>query len=142
MRIIGFSLSKIFAERIKPLNEKLELKSGLNIDDISKEELNISKSDSLRFDFTYNITYNEEAKIEIKGSVIVMDDKDEGKDIIKNWKKKKFDHPMKLPLFNFIMDKCNLKSLQLEEEIGVPFHIPLPKLSAKPNEEGKASYTG
>ena len=32
---------------------------------------------------------------------------------------------------NFIMEKCNLKSLQLEEDLALPWHVPLPKITDK-----------
>jgi hypothetical protein len=130
MKIAGFSIKKISAERINPIKGNLEVKQGLNIDDIQKEQINISEKPAIRFDFTFSIDYSPNfAKIEVKGAIIAIDDKDEAKDIFKDWKKKKFDHQVKLPLFNFIMDKCNIKALELEEEIGLPFHIPFPKLA-------------
>lgn len=152
MRVIGFSLTNISAGKYKPLAGKLDIKSGLNIDDISSDKVDISKSEALKFDFTYDISYGENiAKIELKGTVLVLDDKDEGKTILKDWKKKKFDHPMRLSLFNFIMEKCNIKALHFEEELGLPFHIPLPKLAPAPKQtasenkeesKNKASYAG
>ncbi len=145
MRIIGFTINKILAERKTPMKDKVEIKSGLNIDDISKEEVDISKSPAVKFDFTYSIDYAPNvAEIKIKGSVIAIDEKDDSKDILKEWKKKKFNSPMKVPLFNFIMDKCAIKSLELEEQLGLPFHIPLPKLTpVQPqNPETSAKYTG
>jgi len=153
MKIIGFTLSKILAEKPKNLSGKIDIKSGLNIDDVSEEEISLPNSEALKFDFTYDIKYSADiAKIEFKGSVLMLDDKKEGKEILKDWKKKKFDHSIKMPLFNFIMEKCNLKALQLEEEIGLPFHIPMPKLapntksadSAKDasKEQNNANYAG
>lgn len=147
MRIIGFTVSKVLAERKKTVQDKIEIKSGLNIDNISKEEIDISKNPSLKFDFSYSVSYEPEAgNILINGSVIALDEKDEGKEILKEWKKKKFTHHLKLSLFNFIMDKCNLKALHLEEELSLPFHIPLPKLSLGPDqkseEKNKANYAG
>jgi hypothetical protein len=144
MKIIGFSLKKISAEKINPPKGKLEIKSGLNIEDISKEEVTITEKESIKFDFIYTIDYSPEfAKIEIKGTAIVLDDKGESKEIIKEWKKKKFVHPIKLPLFNFIMDKCNLKALELESEIGLPFHLPFPKFTANPTpDKNPANYAG
>jgi len=38
---------------------------------------------------------------------------------------------MRVPLFNFIMNKCNIKALYLEDEMGLPLHIPLPKISTE-----------
>jgi hypothetical protein len=33
------------------------------------------------------------------------------------------------------MNKCNLKALNLEEQLGLPFHIPFPKITASPKTE-------
>jgi len=143
MKIIGFNISKISIERKNPIKGKLELKSGLDIENIEKDEVPISPNPALKFDFAFKIDYNPNiAKIEIKGSVITLDDKDEGKDILKAWKKKKFDHPSKIPLFNFIMGKCNIKAIQLEDDLGLPLHIPMPKLRPKTENSNPANYTG
>jgi len=151
MKIIGFSIKKVVAERKNPSKGKLEIKQGLNIENIAIEEINISDKPSLKFDFNFSIDYNPDiAKVAIEGSVIVLDDKGEGKEILKDWKKKKFDHPIKVALFNFILDKCNIRALHLEEEVGLPFHLPFPKLQVAPakpaenpkSEKNQANYTG
>lgn len=146
MRIIGFTINKIHAERKAIMKEKLEIKSSLNIESISKEELDISKDPAVKFDFIFSIDYEPTiAEIKIKGSVVAIDEKDDYKEILKEWKKKKFNSPLKIPLFNFIMDKCAIKSLELEEQLNLPFHIPLPKLTnVQPQnpETSSAKYTG
>lgn len=143
MRIVGFNISKILAERKNPIKDKLEIKSNVNIKDIQKEEIPITKSSALKFEFEFTIDYAPKiAEVVILGSVLVIDEKDESKDILKDWKKKKFSHPMKLPLFNFIMDKCNLKALQLEEEINLPLHLPLPKIRPQQEQDQPANYAG
>jgi hypothetical protein len=148
MKIIGFAISKIEAERKKPIDSKVSIKTGINIKNISSEEINISDKPSLKFDFESVLSYEPSlANITISGSVIILDDKEEGKSILDDWKKKKFEHPLKLPLYNFIMEKCTIKALQLEEDLGIPFHIPFPKLTASKEEPKKdkvssASYAG
>ena len=141
-------MNKLLVERKNPIKGKLSIKSKLGMDDIKAEEVSVSKNPALKFDFTYEINYEPNvAKIEIKGVVIAIDDKDEGKAILKDWKDKKFLSPVKIPLFNFIMNKCTLKAIELEEELGLPIHIPLPKIKAQ--QSGKvvqtsnsANYTG
>src|SRR3989344_6656320 len=129
MRIISFTIDKLLVEKKSQVKGKIEIKSGLNIERIEKEEVPFSDKPALRFYFLYSIDYNPNiSKIEIKGSVIVLDEENQSKEILKEWKKKKFDHPLKLALFNFIMDKCNIKSIQLEDEFGLPLHLPFPKL--------------
>jgi len=136
MRIIGFTLKKVLIERKNPPKGKTEIKSNINIDNIEKEEVDISERPSLKFDFTFSVNYEPEvASVEIKGSVIALDEKGESKEILKEWKKKRFESNLKTGLFNFILDKCNLKAIQLEEELGLPFHIPFPKLTPAPVQE-------
>jgi len=147
MRIIGFSVNKILAERKTPSQGRIEIKSNINIKDIVKEDINISNSPALKFDFEFTIDYSPKtAIVEIFGSVVVIDDKNESAEILKDWKKKEFKHPMKVTLFNFIMDKCNLKALQVEEDLSLPLHIPLPKIRAEQsnsnNNNNSANYTG
>jgi len=141
MKIIGFSMHNLSAERKSPAKGKLSIKNSLNIEDIKTEETPLSKNPALKFDFAYNILYEPGfAKIGLKGSVIALDDKDEAGEILKDWKNKKFDSPLKIPLFNFIMNKCSLKALELEDELGIPLHIPFPKFKQRP--AGPANYTG
>lgn len=145
MKIAGFSISKISAEKKIPIKGKLELKSNVDIKDILKEEIQITKNAALKFDFEFSINYEPKvASILISGSIIAIDEKDESKEILKEWKKKKFTHPMRISLFNFIMDKCNLRALQLEEELALPLHVPFPKLRPQPQEQpsSKANYAG
>ena len=141
MKIIGFNLHKLSIERKNALKGKLNIKSKLDIEDIRQEIVPISKSPALKFDFAYSITYEPNvAKTDIKGSVIALDDKNEAESILKEWKSKKFSNQLKVPLFNFILSKCNLKALKLEDELGLPLHIPFPKLRPRP--DGPANYTG
>lgn len=141
MKIIGFNINEISAKRNKSTKEQVQLKTGINIDEISEEDINITNQKGLKLSFTFKIEYSPEvAEILIKGSVLLLDDKNDSKKILKDWKNKIFDHPIKLSLLNFIMSKCNLKAISLEDEIGVPIHIPLPKLKPQ-NSKDSLNYS-
>jgi hypothetical protein len=144
MKIIGFSINKVIAEKNSEAKGKIELASGLSMTNIAKPEATISGKDTIKFDFSFNIQYKPNlGKIELDGSVMVMDENNESKQIMEDWKKKKFDNPMKLPLFNFIMNKCNIRAIQLEDDLGLPPHFQLPKLTAQKDPEStQVSYTG
>ncbi len=132
MQIIGFNLIKISVERKEKPEQKLEIKQNINIDSISKDKINISKDEVLKIEFTFNVDYNPDfAKLELKGYVIILPEKEELKKIIKEWKNKKLQEEFRIPLFNFIMSKCNIKALNLEDEMGLPLHIPMPRLGSK-----------
>jgi|SRR3989344_2008500 len=132
MQIIGFSLNKISIERKEKQEGKLEIKQNINIDEISKDKINLSEGEIIKVDFTFNVDYNPElAKLEIKGQTILLPNKEEIKDILKDWKKKQVSENFRVPLFNFIMGKCNIKALELEDELNLPLHLPMPRLSSK-----------
>ena len=132
MQIIGFNLTKISVERKEKTEGKLEVKQNINIDDISKDKINISEKEILKLNFTFNVDYSPNfAKVELKGQTILLPEKEELKEITKSWKKKQITEQFRIPLFNFIMSKCNIKALNLEDEMSLPLHIPMPKLTKK-----------
>ena len=137
MQIIGFNLTKISGERQENFNDKLDLKQNLNIDDIIEDQMQISNDRVLNIKFTFGLDYSETklGQIEIKGKIIIMPKKDELENILKSWKDKQLPEAFKLFIFNFILAKCNIKALQLEDELNLPPHVQLPKLAPKPNEE-------
>jgi len=146
MKIIGFNFKKISIERKKDIKGKLEIKTNIDIEGIEKDNLEIA-GDVIKFDYSYRIEYSpDHAEIEFKGTVLVIPDSPEDiKKIVKDWKKKKVEENLRIFIFNFIMGKCNLKALQMEEDFALPPHIPLPRLSKQAQEskeKNKANYTG
>jgi hypothetical protein len=141
MRIIGFNFRKIIAERTSDLKGKLEVKTHMDIERVEKETLDIA-GDILKFYYTYSIKYNpNHATISFEGSVLVRPEKeDQIKDILKEWKKKKLPEDIRLAIFNFVMNKCNLKALQLEDEFALPPHIPMPHIPKQ--QQNSTNYTG
>lgn len=142
MKIIGFSIRKISAERKSQLKGKLEIKNSLVIEDISKTEVELLKQNAIKLDFVYTLNYEPNfAEIKIGGSVVCLDDKNESESILKEWKNKKFISESKIIILNYIMEECNIRAMNLERELTIPFHLPFPKLQTEPKST-TASYTG
>jgi hypothetical protein len=57
------------------------------------------------------------------------------KSVLKDWKEKKVSDDFKIKLFNQILNKCNLKALQLEDELNIPPHFRLPTLQIGPSKD-------
>jgi hypothetical protein len=132
MKIIGFSLSKISVERKEKLEGKLEIKQDIDIKEVEKDKIPISNEEVFKIKFRFNVDYSKDlAKLELEGSVILLPEKQEGKFFSVSWKDKQIPDEFKPMIFNFIMTKCNLKALTLEDEMGLPLHLPMPKLSPK-----------
>ena len=132
MQIIGFSLNKISIERKEKQEGELEIKQNINIDDISTDKINISDKEIIQTSFTFSVNYSPDfARVELKGQIVLLPEKEELKDILKDWKKKQLTDKFRTPLFNFIMSKCNIKALDLEDELNLPLHVPMPRISPK-----------
>jgi hypothetical protein len=134
MQIIGFNLTKILIERKEKSKSELKISQNIDIDEISKDKINISKEEVLKIKFTFNINYDPNfAKLEFKGTVVLLPQKEELKTITKEWKDKKLAQEFRMPLFNFIMNKCNIKALGLEDEMALPIHLQnlLPRIAPK-----------
>lgn len=151
MKIIGFSITGISAERKSELKGQVNINSNLNMDKITEEKMPFLEQPGVKFEYTYSIDYLPNiASIKIKGTVLAVIEEKKVDDVIKNWNKKDFDSNIKLALYNFILGKCNLKSIILEDDLTLPSHIPFPQLSVKSEEKTEksdkkskpANYTG
>ena len=131
MKIVGFNFKKISIE--KTLDKFKDLKINTNIDIVMvkqiKPEIFQPKEELVEVEFDYHIDYNPNiAKISLSGTVLVMADTKIIKNFIKQWKKKKLPEEHKILIFNVILKKSNLKAMQLEDEMNLPLHIPLPSV--------------
>mgnify|MGYP001607841730 FL=1 len=130
MRIITFNLTKILVQREEKPKDKIQVNQNINIKDIIEEKIPITDNKALKITFNLSINYSENyAKLEFEGTILVLPEKDEFKQFLDSWKSKKIPEQARIPIFNFIMDKCNVKALYLEDEMGLPFHVPMPRLT-------------
>ncbi len=138
MQVIGFSFEKISVERKKAPQGKVEINSNINIKSIGPEKIELIKDkDVLKFNFEFSVNYTPDiARVLFEGFILAIIKKEKVKEILKKWKAKKISEEFKLPLFNLILTKCNLKALQFEEELGLPTHVPLPRLQPSKPEQG------
>jgi hypothetical protein len=134
MKLIGFNFTKISVEKINNLSKDLKIDTSINIESIDevKNELLKSKDSFLNLKFNYKINYKPNiALIELSGNLAISVDSKLGKEILKDWKNKKIKDETRIILFNAILKKSNVKALQLEEEMNLPFHFQLPSLKPK-----------
>ncbi len=132
MTIIGLNLKKISAERKGLVRGEIKVNTKMNISNVNKEDMQItSGKDVLSFEFDFIISYTAEkqdvADIIFEGNVLYVAEPKEAKKIIEQWKKKDIPKDIRVRVLNSILAKCNVKALILEDEMGLPAHIPLPK---------------
>ena len=98
--------------------------------DKTKTDIIKVKEEIIGLKFKYDIDYSPDiAKIELEGSIILTIDADTAKELFKMWKDKKLPEEFRISVLNLIYRKSNIKAIQLEDEMNLPIHIPLPILS-------------
>ena len=129
MKLIGFNFNKISIEKKSDKKENLKINTNINIVDISEIKTNFfnSKEILLGVQFNYTIDYSPSiAKIFFEGNILLSIDPKEAKEILKEWKSKKLQDNFRNIVFNIVFRKCNIKALQLEDEMNLPLHLPMP----------------
>ena len=137
MPIIGYYYDKIFMEKKKPVDQDLQVKNKIQIIDIEETDKPFKEKGRsiLKFIFNFELLYEPKiGKIIFDGHVLFMDDEKIIKDILKAYKKeKKLPQEITLQILNTILYKAHLKALDLGNELNLPAHLPIPKISAKAN---------
>ena len=131
MKVIGFNFTKIFIEKFSDDFSNINLKTNIDISEIKEVKAGFFKikEEIIGVKFNYVVEYEPNiAKLEFLGSILFAVDSKLVKEILKSWKNKIILEEFKIPLFNIILKKANIKSIQLEEELNLPLHVPLPSL--------------
>jgi len=137
MRLMGFNFTKINVERLGGSGENLKINTNIDISEIEKAKVDFfkGKEEILSIKFKYNINYDPEfAKIIFEGNIIITVDSKQSKELLLKWKNKEVLPDVQYFIFNIIIRKANIKALQFEDEMNLPLHIPMPRLS-KQNKE-------
>jgi hypothetical protein len=140
MRLIGFNFEKISVERFQERVEELKFNTKIDISAINplKSDIIKTKEELLKIDFIYSVVYEPNfAKLELAGNIILSVEPKIAREILKGWKDKQTSEDFRIFMFNIILRKSNIKALQLEDELGLPPHIPLPSLSKENVKDGK-----
>ena len=139
--IINYRLDKITIQKKNKPKGPIEAKNNLKVTNIVEESIpSLTKEKALNIQFTFLVNYEPNiASLEIAGSVTYMNDQKTIKEIMENWaKNKKIKKEIAAPVFNFVLSKCNVKALRLEEDLELPFHVPIPRIKTKSEIEAAA----
>lgn len=131
MKLTGFNLRKINVEKFTDSLSKMKINTKIDISDISKIESEFFKGeeDLVKVKFLYTINYDPEiAKIELGGNILLAVENTLSRGILEGWKEKKMSEEFRIMIFNLILKKFNVKALELEEQLNLPLHIPMPSL--------------
>lgn len=136
-QILGFHFTKLSGERFLnaklPKNEKdRKITTNIEFTNVEKEKISMLNEEAVKISFSYVVTYEPKlAEVLFNGFLVVKMEKDAIKEVMKQWKKKKLAQGLQVPIYNVILSKCTIKALSLEEDLNLPPHQPLPRITPK-----------
>lgn len=128
IKLGAFRFLKQLVERNEDFKGDLKITPNINIKSIEKIKSDSSKQEAIKVDFKFEVDYNGLGKVSLEGRMVLVADSKTVKEAVDGWKDKKLDNEINMVILNIIMQKSSVKALQLEEEIGLPFHVQLPRL--------------
>jgi len=146
MAIVGFNYEKLNVEKNQKVIKKGgEFKVKYNVAIKEMEEFDLKMQDkqkALKFNFDFSIVYDPKiGSMVLGGNLIYTDSDDKIKEVRKHWEKNKdVPNDIKSTLINTIFRRSAVKALVLAQDVGLPSHIPLPRLV--PPSEDPSNYIG
>lgn len=133
IKLLGFGFTKINVSKNPEYKGKLDVKTNVKMNEVDKQKVDFLKSEALKINFTFTIDYGELGNVELTGDLGLLLDSKTMKETLKQWKKKQLPDDVRHAIINLVFQKATLKALTLEEEIGLPLHMPMPRLQTKPS---------
>lgn len=128
IKLGAFRFLKQSVERNEDFKDSLKITPGINVKNIESFKSESSKAEALKVDFKFNVDYNGLGSVSLEGRMILLTDSKTVKEVVDSWKSKKLDNETNTIILNIIMHKCSVKALELEEDIGLPLHVQIPRL--------------
>lgn len=144
MQLIGFNLTNIKADKNQTKKNIGNINTNIEFTEIEKEKVDIIKEgEPIKFSFIFSITYQESqekdaeklGELSFQGSIIMLVEKEISKDIFKLWKKKQLSPQVRAGLSNILLRRCSPRAVLLEEDINLPFHLPIPQVQLQKNNQ-------
>jgi len=144
MKVVGFNLSKVNAHKEKSFRPSTNINTDFKITDVQKDTAPVFNSDLVNTSFTLTFSYTEKdakkdskptAMVLFEGSILLTSSDEEIKDLFKSWKKKEVPPAFKISLMNVALKKCSPRAILLEDDLNLPFHLPVPQLKLKSKSE-------
>ncbi len=141
MAIIGFSFTKLHAEKTAPAAGKISINNNVALTGVADANLRMAETKKgLKVSFAFETRYEPKVGgILLQGEVLLLEDVKVAEAILAEWDKSK-NLPKELitPVLNQILERSNIQALLLAREMGLPSPVPMPKVNVQMTPKGDA----
>jgi hypothetical protein len=140
MALVGFSFTKINAERKSATIQNVNIESNAGVTNIIELQNIDAKKSLIKFDFDFVVKYEPNVgRIEIKGEVVEIYDRELGLKVLQHWTSdKKVYVEVMQELFNNILARSNVEAIVISRDLGLPSPLQMPRVDVKPVDEKDA----
>lgn len=135
MRLLGFNLTNLEVKKNPDFDGKLEMKSNLSLTGVEKKHLDLIKQDAAKIGFAFSVSYGELGSLKFEGSMMWKLDKKSLKEVLDKWNTDNLDPEIRTPILNTVLQKVSLQALKIEEEMALPLHMRMPRVSVSTEEQ-------
>ena len=137
--MVGFSFTKISAERKPANNSAINIESNAGVTNVIELPVIEPKKMVLKFEFLFVVKYEPGiGKIELNGEIVHIYDKEYGLKVVDYWEKnKKLPPEITSEVFNNILAKSNVEAVVVSRDLGLPSPIQMPRVDVKPKDAAK-----
>jgi len=141
MTMVGFSFTKVSAERKPASNSAVNIESNAGVTNVIELPVIEPKKALLKFEFMFVVKYEPGVgKIELNGELVQLYDKEYGLKVIEHWaKNKKLPAEIMPEVFNNILARSNVEAVILSRDMGLPSPIQMPRVDVKPKDKSEKS---
>jgi len=135
MALVGFHFKKMTVEKKKSASGKINVNNNIVISEVKEARLNMgsAKQKGVEFSFSFKSRYVPDyAAIDLEGAVVYIGTETKVKEILEKWNnEKKLSKDVLEEVYNHVLSRCNVEALVLGKDMGLPPHIPLPKVKGR-----------
>lgn len=132
--IVGFDFSKIVVHREAPLKRGIRVGNNLTISSVNRKDFSSlgAGKKGIAVEFSYQVSYEPKVgSLTLEGTLLYMGDEKKIDDILSQWERsKQLPDDVSLAVLNLILARCNVKALQLANDVGLPPQMQLPQVTA------------
>jgi hypothetical protein len=142
MAIVGFSFTKVFAEKKSAARGRVNINNNVVILGVEDANLTMAQGKKgVRVRFLTEAKYEPDiGHITFEGEVILLEDAKVALDIIEHYAKDRSLPSALVPVvLNHVLDHSNVEALILARDMNLPAPIPLPKANLQPTPKAAPS---
>jgi len=131
IQLIGSRITSITAKRDQEFSGEVSIKTNIQIvsfDSVPEDDSTMKTS------YVFEIDYGDLGNVKLNGVIFVKTTTEVIASLIESLSEKKIEMEEHAHITNLIIQKASIKAFELEDELGLPIHMNLPKVQIKDKE--------